>query len=97
MFSNQFGNFIDLDPDSSNLMDPDTTNPDPHHWCIRISNAHLFVCTIIFYTSSYQMLPSLFVLCQISLLLNLYIATKIIRKYAIKMIISNVHKTSPAR
>ena len=38
MFWNQFGNFINLDPDpvSSNFVDPDphTINPDPHHWYI---------------------------------------------------------------
>ena len=36
MFWNQFGYFIDLDPDpySSNFVDqdPDTINPDPHYW-----------------------------------------------------------------
>ena len=36
MFWNQFGDFIDLDPDpnSSNFVDPDpdTINPDPHPW-----------------------------------------------------------------
>ena len=31
---NQFGDFIDLDPDpySSYIVDPDTINPDPHLW-----------------------------------------------------------------
>ena len=33
---NQFGDFIDLDPDphSSNFVDPNpqTIKPDPHHW-----------------------------------------------------------------
>ena len=30
----KFGDFIDLDPDPdwSNFVDPDTINPDPHHW-----------------------------------------------------------------
>ena len=30
----KFGDFIDLDPDGSNFVDPDpdTINPDPHHW-----------------------------------------------------------------
>ena len=29
-----FGDFIGLDPDSSNFVDPapDTINPDRHHW-----------------------------------------------------------------
>ena len=36
MFRNQFGDFIDLDPDSSNCMDPDTLNPDPHHWYLYL-------------------------------------------------------------
>ena len=34
MFWNQFGDFIDLDPYSSNFVDPDTINPDPHHWLV---------------------------------------------------------------
>ena len=32
MFSNQFGDFNDMDPDSSNFVDPEPINPDPHHW-----------------------------------------------------------------
>ena len=32
MFSNQFGDFIDLDLDPSNFVDPDTINPDPQYW-----------------------------------------------------------------
>ena len=36
---NRSGNFLDLypDSDSSNFVDPDpdTINPDPHHWIIR--------------------------------------------------------------
>ena len=36
MFWNQFGIFVNLDPDSdpiaSNIVDPGKINPDPHHW-----------------------------------------------------------------
>ena len=32
MFWNQFGDIIDLDPHSSNFVDPDTINSDPHHY-----------------------------------------------------------------
>ena len=52
MFWNQFGDFIDLDPDPDldpasdsvyqNFVDPDqdpdTINPDPHHWILSNKN-----------------------------------------------------------
>ena len=47
---------MDLDPDPdtdrSNFVDPDTVNPDPHHWLCRLWNTELVqnirICSTLF-------------------------------------------------
>ena len=56
MFGNQFGDFIDLDPYSSNFVDPDTINPDLHHYYVSMKLIkYLF---FLFYFMAYLLLIS---------------------------------------
>ena len=59
-FKNQFGDCIDLDPDSSNFVDPDTINLDPQH-CkfhslieLKFDKKNAYICHVYVVVTLYK-------------------------------------------